>query len=368
MKPFALSIPHMNCALTCRTLLALTLVAWVGCANLSSRPPAAMANPPESFADLPEAVTSFGGVASGGWLYVCGGHRGERHDYSSDEVSGSFHRLNLTTGTTWEKLPSTEPAQGAPLVAHGRYVYRLGGMAAQNRKGEKQNLKSKSLVTRFDTVTGSWNDLKSLPVPRSSHDAAVVGNRLFVGGGWQLNGGTNRPTWHDSLLALDLTRSSARWQSISQPFKRRALAMAALDDQLFFIGGMDSENAPSTQVDVYNTRTGQWSKGPELPSGTMKGFGCSAIVQNSRLYYSGMQGDLYQLSSANESWQRVGKLAHPRFFHRLAPVGTNRLIAAGGEDSEGKRRDLELLTPVLTSAVAPLARPSSNTPISFQTR
>ena len=41
-----------------------------------------------------------------------------------------------------------------------------------------------------------------------------------------------------------------------------------------------------------------------------------------------------------------------RFFHRLVPAGTRHLVAAGGEDSEGKRRDLEVFLPEGLQAVA----------------
>src|SRR5262245_4853750 len=35
-----------------------------------------------TLAPLPETVTSFGAVTDGDWLYVFGGHKGERHEYS----------------------------------------------------------------------------------------------------------------------------------------------------------------------------------------------------------------------------------------------------------------------------------------------
>jgi N-acetylneuraminic acid mutarotase len=338
---------------------AITVVALAGCATQPTSPRTVLA-------PMPEAVTSFGAVSHDGWLYICGGHKGERHDYSTDEVSGSFHRLNLADGRAWEKLPAAEPAQGAPLVASGGYVYRIGGMAAQNRKGEKQNLLSKSLVTRFDPQHGRWEELTPLPAARSSHDAAIVGNKLYVGGGWQLNGGTNKSTWHESLLVLDLTNAGAQWQSVPQPFKRRALAVAALGDHIYFLGGMDSSNKTSQAVDIFDTKSGAWSKGPELPSGPMKGFGSSAIAQAGRLYWSGMKGDLYQLSASGATWELVGKLSHARFFHRLVPAGSAQLIAAGGEDSEGKRNDLELLTPSPKPIVAGQSANPSNQHVTAQ--
>jgi hypothetical protein len=300
----------------------------------------------EKLAALPEAVTSFGAVTMNGYLYVFGGHKGERHEYSKEMVSGAFHRLRLNGGRAWEVMPSSLPGQGQPLVSDSQFVYRIGGMAARNPAGAKQDLYSLSLVQRFDRTQGRWQDLPELPASRSSHDAVVVGDKIYVAGGWHLAGGTNKPVWPDHGLVLDLKDSAQSWHEFPQPFQRRALALAALDSRILCIGGMDSDNAPTLAVEVYDTATGQWSKGPTLPAGKHKGFSCSAIAHNGRIYASTYQGDLLRLSPDAYSWEVVGRLQHPRMAHRLVTAGATQLIALGGEDGEEKRPDLELLTPL----------------------
>jgi len=301
--------------------------------------------PASSLASMPEAVTSFGAVSQDGWLYVMGGHKGERHEYSAPMVSGAFHRMKLSEGTTWETLPATEPAQGVALAAYGNCVYRVGGMAARNQPGEKADLHSNDLVACFDTRKGKWEAMTPLPEPRSSHDAVVMGETLYVGGGWTLAGSSSKGVWRDALLALNLKASEPRWEIHPQPFRRRALAMAGNEGRLYFLGGIDSEGNTSLDVDIFEVATRRWSKGPALPPGPMKGFGCSAIAQGGAVYFSGMKGEVCRLEADGSRWTVVAKLAHPRFFHRLVPAGTRHLVAAGGEDSEGKRRDLEVLLP-----------------------
>jgi len=300
--------------------------------------------PAAALAPMPEAVTSFGAVANDGWLYVCGGHKGERHEYSAPMVSGAFHRLRLSDGTVWETLAPAEPAQGAPLAAYGGFIYRVGGMAARNAPGEKSDLHSRASVARYDIGRGVWEEHVAMPEARSSHDAVVLGRTLYVAGGWTLAGATSKAVWRDTLLALDLGGADPRWREIPQPFRRRALAVAGAGDRLYCMGGMDAEGNTSLAVDVYDARTGEWSKGPELPPGPMKGFGASAIAQGGRVYYSGMKGELRRLDNEAGVWSLVGNLGHPRFFHRLVPAGTGHLVVAGGEDSEGKRRDLEVMS------------------------
>jgi N-acetylneuraminic acid mutarotase len=322
-----------NCSLTVAALALLL----AGCAT--TQPVST------SLAPLPETVTSFGAATDGEWLYAFGGHKGERHDYSVEKVSGSFHRLNLREGRAWEALPSATPGQGQPLVAHGGYIYRIGGMAARNKAEEKQDLYSISLVQRFDPRKGSWEDVAPLPEIRSSHDAAVLGDKLYVAGGWQLASGTNKPVWPDYALVLDLAGPGAGWKKFAQPFQRRALALAVIGPRLYCIGGMDSNNKTTLDVEVYDTVTGQWSKGPDLPPGEFNGFACSAIAQDGRIYANTFQGDLLRLAADEKSWEIVGQLEHPRMAHRLVTAGSKQLIVLGGEDGEEKRPDLELLTP-----------------------
>ena len=163
-------------------------------------------------APLPETITSFGAVTADGWLYVFGGHKGKRHEYSAEEVSGSFDRLQLSDGRHWQSLPPSVPGQGLALVAHGHDLYRIGGMAAQNHEGAKQDLHSTSLVQRFGFHNRRWQDIAPLPEPRSSHDAVVLGNKLYVAGGWDLTGGTNKPIWLSNAAMLDLSRPRDGWK------------------------------------------------------------------------------------------------------------------------------------------------------------
>ncbi len=329
--------------------LALTTAA---CSGPSTWRNADVAQPATELAPMPEAVTSFGAVTDDGWLYVFGGHKGERHDYSADMVSGSLHRLRLSDGRTWESLPGAAPSQGLPLVAHRGFIYRIGGMAARNPGGARQDLFSTAHFERFDPGRGQWEKLMPLPTPRSSHDAAVMGDSLYVAGGWQLAGGTNKPVWPATALVLDLKHPTAGWREFAQPFQRRALALAAQGSRLYCIGGMNSDNQPTLAVDVYDANTGVWSKGPDLPPGRHMGFSCSATAQDGRIYANAFQGDLLRLALDGSSWEVVGRVQHPRLSHRIVAAGTMQLIALGGEDGEKKRPELELLTPPATRRVA----------------
>lgn len=223
--------------------------------------------------ELPRAITSFGAAYNPPWVYVYGGHAGEAHSYSTETTLNTFHRLNVNGGSEWEELPSGVKSQGAALLAHDGYIYRAGGMAPRNGPGEEDDLHSLADFARFDVKSGKWTQLPDLPKPRSSHDGVIANGWLILGGGWEMGGNLLGKSWHDSAVMIRLDDMEEGWKRVAQPFKRRALAMAAAGDDIYFIGGMDEGNDTSREVDIYNLKTGEWREGPQLPAGPMNGFG-----------------------------------------------------------------------------------------------
>lgn len=285
------------------------------------------------FPPLPQKISSFGAVRTGDWLYVYSGHTGGAHQHSKQNLSMHFQRINLAAPKSWEALPVGPGLQSVALVSYGDAVYRVAGLSALNEQGEKDNLVSVADFYRFDPVAKSWSPLEPLPEGRSSHDAIVVGSKLYVVGGWNLKTGDAK--WHDKSLVRDLADKDAKWQELPvQPFKRRALAVAALDGKIYAIGGMTSENKPSREVHVFDIKSNTWAAGPELPGEKMNGFGSAALAVDGKLYATGMDGNVYLLSADGKAWESLGKLAHPRFFHRLVDGGANSLLAVAGASME----------------------------------
>ena len=78
---------------------------------------------------LPQAIASFGAAAPGdGWAYVFGRHIGRAPAHSKRNVVGSFRRLNLVDGHSWQELPSGPKLQGTSLVAFDGKLWRVGGV------------------------------------------------------------------------------------------------------------------------------------------------------------------------------------------------------------------------------------------------
>lgn len=293
---------------------------------------------------LPEAVSSFGGVVHHGWLYVYGGHIGAEHDHSAANLSRSFLRIRLGGGTSWESLPMQTPLQGLALVAHGDKIYRVGGLSARNLNVETdEDLHSTAEFAEYDPESRLWAALPPLPNPRSSHNAVVLGDRLYVFGGWQLAG---KPPgdWQSEALVYDFAEQQAGWQTLpAPPFKRRALAASHWQDKLVALGGMGDDGKISRRVDFFDPRTGSWSQGPDLPGHGMAGFGISACNLDGELYVSGIQSTVFRLGDNGTRWEEAARMVTGRFFHQLLPTSDGSLIAVGGASEDGHLTSIETI-------------------------
>jgi N-acetylneuraminic acid mutarotase len=292
---------------------------------------------------LEAPVTSFGAAVADGYLYVYGGHLGSPHEYSADLQANKLLRLNLASPTKWEPVAEGPRRTGLTMVAYRGSVYRIGGWEAKPAAGDKWALHSSRDFARYDAKSGRWVDLAPLPEGRSSHDAAVLGSKLYVVGGWELKG-DGGGEWHETAYVCDLAQPQAQWQQIAKPpFNRRALAVAAYGEKLYVIGGMDDSNEQTTAVAIYDPQSNQWSNGPAVPGENVDGFGIAAFGTQAGLFVSTRTGNIDRLNDDGRGWTTAGKLKHPRYFHRLVAADENRLIAVGGTSRDGKVAQVELI-------------------------
>lgn len=298
----------------------------------------------EHFGELPEAVASFGAVASDGYVYVYGGHIARTHVYDTEAVSGQFHRRKLAGPATWERLPEGPALQGMNLAAHDGKIYRVGGMQPRNPRGEKADNYSVADAAYFDPADGQWHWLPPMPHGRSSHDLAVVGDTLYVIGGWTMHGKIDGNQWLQSMLALDLKASRPVWKQVEQPFARRALIVAVHDEKIYVMGGMDDLDEITRRVDIFDPATQTWSRGPDLlGEARHAGFASAACVVDGRLYLSVAGGEMMRLTSSGDAWEKVARNT-PRIVHRLVPHA-GRVLVMGGADSGGNMDLIESVDP-----------------------
>ncbi|HJN67162.1 MAG TPA: hypothetical protein QF761_13200 [Pirellulales bacterium] len=284
---------------------------------------------------MPNPIASFGAATTDGYLYIYGGHTGRAHSHSRQNLSPHFFRIPLRENRDWEELPMETHAQGLALVAHGKYLYRVGGFNARNEIDDLPDLHSVNEFSRYDPEKHAWEALPDMPFARSSHDAVVVGDTLFVVGGWELSGDSDGD-WHDTALEIDLSSDNPQWKTIKDvPFERRALATATIAGKVFALCGMTSDGEISQDVNIYDPKTGLWTLGPQFPGEEMAGFGISAWGDGEELLATGIDGVVYRLTRDHTKWERLTKLKQGRFFHRLLPAGKGKFAMVGGASLNG---------------------------------
>ncbi|TWT99043.1 Kelch repeat-containing protein [Neorhodopirellula pilleata] len=299
---------------------------------------------PSQYPALPEELTSFGAAVINDAVYVYGGHTGSAHSYSTAEQSNRLWRLQLGDSPNWELLNEDQHLQGLALVAHNGSLIRLGGFTAKNEPDTEHDLWSQDSVVRFDPAKREWNELPALPEPRSSFDAAMVEDTIYVIGGWQMAGEADT-VWHSTAWSLNLADTSPTWQALPEPpFQRRALSAATVDGKVYAIGGMQATGGATTQVDVYDPSSRTWTTGPSLPGEPMAGFGTAAFACGDSLIATTMDGKVCRLSGDRQRWSIISELEPSRFFHRMLPLADDRLIVLGGANMEvGKFTDLPIV-------------------------
>ena len=302
----------------------------------------------QQYADLPRGITSFGAAVINDWLYVYGGHFGRPHHYSNTSQSNELSRLNLRKSARWEVIAKGPRLQGLAMVAHNGKLYRIGGFTAYNQEDEDRNLHSVADFVRFDPQTKQWESLPPLPEPRSSHDAVVIRDKLYVVGGWQLSG--EEQQWRETAWVADLSQENIVWKQIPKPpFQRRALSLGHLNGKLYVIGGMQQEGGPTTRVDVFDPASEKWSHGPSLTDPLadakrrkgVEGFGSSAYTVGRRLFVSTYGGNVQVLDRSANIWHIATKLEDDRFFHRMLLFDSRLLLVGGASMRSGNRLHFE---------------------------
>ncbi|RPH80248.1 MAG: hypothetical protein EHM77_05165 [Planctomycetaceae bacterium] len=316
----------------------------------------------ETIGKLPFTLTSFGGAVLGDDVYVYGGTMGASHQYGKELQNDALMRMKLTGGE-WETVARGPRLQGLALVPHGGKLYRIGGFEARNSAGDDQDLWSVNSVASFDPATGQWSELPPLPEPRSSFDAVVMGDHIYVMGGWGMAGDA-KPVWHETAWKMDLTQNQPSWTAIAKaPFERRALALAAHDGKLYGIGGMTSGDETSLETDIYDPATDSWSTGPELVGDSgMTGFGASAFATGGDLYITTVTGSLQKLAKDGSAWTVVAEMPAGRFFHRMLPASESTFVLIGGSNMQSRITDVERIR-VRYTAFAENPKPPVGFPI-----
>ncbi|XP_057428102.1 serine/threonine-protein phosphatase BSL1 homolog isoform X2 [Lotus japonicus] len=275
---------------------------------------------------------------SGGLMYVFGGCCGGLH--FSDVLTLDLERMQWSKLATTGEKPGPRDSHSAVLVGHKMIVF--GGTNGFRKVNDTHIL---------DLVTKEWIHLKcegTPPSPRESHTATLVGDeRLVIFGG----SGEGEANYLNDLHVLDL--GTMRWSSPEVkgdfPVPRDSHIALAIGDKVVVYGG-DSGDMYHGDVSMLDMETMTWSRLKVQGSSPGVRAGHAAVNIGNKLYIIGGVGDkcycndIWVFDIFTCSWTQLvipGQQPQGRFSHTA--VVTDMDIAIYGGCGEDERPLNELL-------------------------
>jgi len=289
-------------------------------------------------------IFSFGGYCTG-------------DDYKSNRPIDVFYLSSKTY--RWKALQKPDPGSaeaadwpfqryGHTVVAHGRNIYLFGG---RNDRFPCNRLYC------FDTMTLKWSTPMvsgTVPSPRDGHSACIIGDAMYIFGGYAEISEVYSPS--PAVFRLDLRLFE--WTLLKckgePPIYRDFHTATAIDNKMFIFGGRsDNSNEFTPQTEFYSDKliyldldTLHWEH-PHIPRPKPIGRRShSALNLNGGLLIFGgynsraetHMNDLWLLDIEEWRWQRLnpkGTGPEPRRRQSLCQVGDQIFLFGGTSPHEG---------------------------------
>ena len=158
--------------------------------------------------------------------------------------------------------PMNIARSSSTAVSFNNHIIVAGGIDDKGRT---------SSVEVLDVASRRWYIAQSLPNPRSSLKSTLIGNTLFLMGGWDHTVSSQTKTVHhadlDELIANALSNmdTPTLWQTL-QEVPLEWSAPLSIGRSLLVVGGRDDSVNPSSSIHLYQPDTRRWVKVGDLPT------------------------------------------------------------------------------------------------------
>ena len=256
---------------------------------------------------------------------------------TSSTDNGYVLKPDLNRGS-WVKGPTLPgPLQyAAAAVLNGR-IYLFGGFNGNRKQVDTTLVLQPGLVTStpppeeqggpIPANLGTWQT--AAPVPESVDNAAAAAYQgyIYLAGGRIENKVTNKAFRYDPVTDT--------WDEMrSMPVPRHGATMQAVAGKLYLIGGASSHGNDEVSIEVFDISTGKWSL-MQNALATSRIGGCTALVNGQIAIVGGATHDGRTLDSVEyydpvrNRWTFGFHMLQSRAHFGLTTV-ENRLIAVGG--------------------------------------
>jgi N-acetylneuraminic acid mutarotase len=277
-----------------------------------------------SLAPLPAAQQECGVAALGDSVYVLGGFT------TGPQTVPLVARLELSTQTWSYVSPLPTALHHLNVAAVAGKLYVVGALVGGSfiARGD---------VIEYDPAANAWTPKAPLPAgtERGSSAVGVIDGKIYVAGGYRGGGAVTDFTVYDPA-----TNTHQRLGPI--PSATEHVVGGAIGGKLFVIGGRDGAiNNVTQRVDIFDSTTGLWQRGPDLPTGRgghAAGLVGTTIVvvggEGNPALPSGVFGETELLETQTLRWTRGQRMLSPR--HGTGAAGVGRLLVVpGGATSAG---------------------------------
>lgn len=221
---------------------------------------------------LPKDIHHPNAAALNGIVYVVGGAQGG----GSYTAIGDTWSWNPATEAAWSVRqpmpPGTERAASVAGVIEGS-IYVAGGL---------RNAAAVTDVSYFDPIANTWYAALPLPQPRDHACGGVIGGRLYVIGGRNINPGA------PFANVFELTPRVGWVERAPMPTARSGAACGVIGDRIIVAGGEGNTAAGSggvfPQVEAYIPAANRWETLTPMPTPR---HGAAAAVSNDRFHVIG---------------------------------------------------------------------------------
>ena len=233
----------------------------------------------------------YGMTAHNSQLVVVGGWHRSTYKYTN--------KLSVwdTERSVWTHPypPMTIPSSESSVICYDRFILVVGG--------EGEDGKYLARVQVLDTTNRQWYQTTPLPEPCVYLTSCVIGNMVYLLGGWIRDGMTSNEQVFsvslDKLISNALSSSTGTtpspWSTLEDLPVKLSTALA-LQGSLLAVGGWES-----SAIRAYQPSSKSWVKVGDLPREQWK-CGC-AILPNGELLVAG--GLYKEIGRVNASFKRV---------------------------------------------------------------
>ncbi|XP_064407491.1 uncharacterized protein LOC135352241 isoform X2 [Halichondria panicea] len=152
-----------------------------------------------------------------------------------------------------------------------------------------------SSVEVLDVASRRWYIAQSLPNPRSELKSTLIGNTLYLMGGWDINVTVTKTVYHVDLNELIAKARSnldtpTLWQTLRE-VPLRLSAPLSIGGSLLAVGGVNNRGNPSSSIHLYQPDTRRWVKVGDLPTAR---YSCTcSVLPSGEVIVAGGQTSTY---------------------------------------------------------------------------